>query len=228
MRQLLNFEQRIQEVERLVQPMYKEMENSMGFTPQLLFSNEHKQMKREGEKWMRETASSCMVVATLIATVVFAAAFTVPQGNNNDTNTPSLLYKRSITVFLISDALSVYASATSILIFLSILTSRYAEEDFLQSLPNKLIMGIVTLFISITTMIVCFSATLFIIFPRGMEWATIPIVIVASVPVTIFASLQFPLVFDIISRSYSRFHPSNNHLLPLVFDELSRSYTLPS
>ncbi|XP_065854747.1 ankyrin repeat-containing protein ITN1-like [Euphorbia lathyris] len=201
------------EVERIVQPMYTEMENSEGITPQCLFSNEHKQMKREGEKWMKDTASSCMVVATLIATVMFAAAFTVPGGNNSDTGRPIFLHTRSFMVFVISDALSLFASATSILIFLSILTSRYAEEDFLQSLPNKLIMGLATLFISITTMMVSFSAALFIILLHGMEWATVPIVIVASIPVSIFASLQFPLVFDILSHSYTRFHPSNNHLL---------------
>ncbi|WCJ28759.1 Ankyrin repeat family protein [Euphorbia peplus] len=201
------------EVERIVQPMYTEMENSEGITPQCLFSNEHKQMKREGEKWMKDTASSCMVVATLIATVMFAAAFTVPGGNNNDTGRPIFLNTRSFMVFVISDALSLFASAASILIFLSILTSRYAEEDFLQSLPNKLIMGLATLFVSITTMMVSFTATLFLILLHGMEWATVPIVIVASIPVSIFASLQFPLVFDILSHSYTRFHPSNNHLL---------------
>ncbi|KAF2302731.1 hypothetical protein GH714_001517 [Hevea brasiliensis] len=112
------------EVEKIVQPLYTEMENSEGKTPDCVFVLEHKKLKREGEKWMKETASSCMVVATLIATVMFAAAFTVPGGNNNSTGRPIFLYTRSFIVFVTSDALGLFSSASSILIFLSILTSR--------------------------------------------------------------------------------------------------------
>ncbi|XP_057986021.1 protein ACCELERATED CELL DEATH 6 isoform X2 [Hevea brasiliensis] len=200
------------EVEKIVQPLYTEMENSEGKTPDCVFVLEHKKLKREGEKWMKETASSCMVVATLIATVMFAAAFTVPGGNNNSTGRPIFLYTRSFIVFVTSDALGLFSSASSILIFLSILTSRYAEEDFLRSLPNKLIMGLATLFISIINMMVAFSATLFLILSHGLEWATIPIIVVASIPVSLFASLQFPLVVDIISHTFTCFG-SRSHLL---------------
>nr|XP_028959484.1 ankyrin repeat-containing protein ITN1-like [Malus domestica] len=129
------------EVKKIVQPLYKEMRNSDGKTPQVLFTEEHKDLLREGEKWMKGTASSCMLVATLIATVMFAVFSTVPGGNNNDTGIPIFLNSRAFMVFAISDALSLVSSATSILSFLSILTSRYAEEDFLHSLPNRLIVG---------------------------------------------------------------------------------------
>lgn len=190
------------------------MENSDGKTPHCLFSIEHKRLLREGEKWMKNTASSCMVVATLIATVMFAAAFTVP-GGNNDKGLPVFLNKRSFLVFIVSDAVALFSSSTSILIFLSILTSRYAEEDFLRSLPNKLVMGLATLFISIAAMMIAFSFTLFIVLGHGLELTTIPIAVVACVPVLMFASLQFPLVIDIIRhthRSKNFFRP-RNHLL---------------
>ncbi|KAF2318359.1 hypothetical protein GH714_005959 [Hevea brasiliensis] len=39
-----------------------------------------------------------------------------------------------------------------VLMFLGVLTSRYAEDDFLKSLPTKLIIGLSTLFISIAAM----------------------------------------------------------------------------
>ncbi|PWA40779.1 PGG domain-containing protein [Artemisia annua] len=41
----------------------------------------------------------------------------------------------------VADAISLFSSAASILMFLSILTSRYAERDFLKSLPKKLTLG---------------------------------------------------------------------------------------
>ncbi|KAL7211060.1 hypothetical protein ACSBR2_014025 [Camellia fascicularis] len=203
------------EVEKIVQPLYTEMKDSEGRTPHILFTEEHKSLMREGEKWMKDTASSCMVVATLIATVMFAAAFTVPGGNDNDTGRPILLSEMSFMVFAISDALALFSSATSLLIFLSILTSRYAEEDFLDSLPRKLILGLATLFISIATMMTSFCATLFIVLDGKLSWVAIPMVVVACIPATLFALLQFPLFVDMVSHAYRSgmiFRPKN-HLL---------------
>ncbi|KAA8535787.1 hypothetical protein F0562_030779 [Nyssa sinensis] len=56
------------EVEKIVQPAYKEIRDSNNRTPQMLFSDEHKGLAKEGEDWMKHTASSCMLVATLITT----------------------------------------------------------------------------------------------------------------------------------------------------------------
>lgn len=39
-----------------------------------LFTKEHKNLQKEGEKWMKETATASMFVATMIATIVFALA----------------------------------------------------------------------------------------------------------------------------------------------------------
>ncbi|XP_059657255.1 ankyrin repeat-containing protein ITN1-like isoform X4 [Cornus florida] len=203
------------EVEKIVQPLYTEMRDSEGRTPQVVFTEEHKSLVYEGEKWMKDTASSCMVVATLIATVMFAAAFTVPGGDNDNTGSPNFILKKSFLVFAVSDALALFSSATSILMFLSILTSRYAEEDFLDSLPNRLVMGLATLFISIATMMISFCATLFIVLSQGLDWIGIPMALVASVPVILFALLQFPLFVDVISHTYrsSTIFGPRNYLL---------------
>ncbi|KAJ9557501.1 hypothetical protein OSB04_012115 [Centaurea solstitialis] len=68
------------EVESLMPPSYRKRKNKDGLTPHELFTNEHKELLFAAEKWMKDTASQCMVVAALIATIVFAAAFTVPGG----------------------------------------------------------------------------------------------------------------------------------------------------
>ncbi|XP_026434633.1 uncharacterized protein LOC113332286 [Papaver somniferum] len=52
--------------------------NKKGDTAQHLFTIEHKDLLKEAENWMKNTSGSCMVVAARIATVAFAAAFTVP------------------------------------------------------------------------------------------------------------------------------------------------------
>ncbi|GAV92044.1 PGG domain-containing protein [Cephalotus follicularis] len=141
-----------------------------------------------------------MVVATFMATVMFDAAFTVPGGNNNDTGRPNFLNCLSFMVFAISGAVVLFSLATSILMFLSILTLPYAEEDFLHSLPNRLIIGLATLSVSIVTMVIVFSATLFIVLGYGFAWIAISTAAVACVQVSLFALLQYP--FCCYNESY--------------------------
>lgn len=184
-----------------MQPTYREKKNRQGKTPWVLFTEEHRDLMKDGEKWMRETAAQSMLVATLIATVVFSAAFTAPGGHSQQTDTPILLM-----VFAVSDGLALFTSSTSILMFLSILTSRYAEQDFLHSLPSRLMFGLTTLFVSIITMMVTFTITFFIVYRHGFAWVPILIALFATVPVSLFASLQYPLLADVINSTYgSRF-----------------------
>ncbi|KAF2310009.1 hypothetical protein GH714_006166 [Hevea brasiliensis] len=65
-------------VKKVVRPGQIAAKNVEGKTPRDVFLKEHKELREAAEKWMINTANSCMLVATLIATVVFAAAFTVP------------------------------------------------------------------------------------------------------------------------------------------------------
>ncbi|MCE3050659.1 hypothetical protein HAX54_047770 [Datura stramonium] len=178
------------------------MRDSKDRTPGVLFTEEHKELVQEGEKWMKETASSCMLVAALITTIMFAAIFTVPGGNNNDTGTPIFLKEKTFILFSIMDALALFSSVISILMFLSILTSRYAEEDFLSTLPKRLIIGFISLFVAIAAMLVAFSSSFFILLGHQMAWIIIPVAILASIPITLFAFLQFPLLVDMITSTY--------------------------
>lgn len=185
-----------------MQPSFKDIRDSNDKTPQMLFTEEHKDLLKQGEKWMKSTASSCMLVATLITTVIFAAVFTVPGGNDNNSGMPLLLESNYFLVFAISDAVALFSSVTSILMFLSILTSRYAERDFEELLPKRMIIGLATLFCSITSMLVAFAATFFIVLGKRLAWIVIPIAFVSCIPICLYAFLQFPLLADMIHSSY--------------------------
>nr|XP_048325377.1 ankyrin repeat-containing protein At5g02620-like isoform X2 [Ziziphus jujuba var. spinosa] len=175
--------------------------NSDSMTPDQMFSKCHEKLMTEGEKWMKDTATSCTVVGALIITIMFAAAFTVPGGNNEDTGLPIFLNKKLFMVFIISDAISLFLSTTSVLMFLGILTSRYEEKDFLKSLPDKMMIGLSTLFVSIAAMMVAFCATLLIVL-REYSWIFIPVVSLAIFPLVLFALMQFPLLFKIFDSTY--------------------------
>nr|POF26737.1 ankyrin repeat-containing protein itn1 [Quercus suber] len=184
------------ELEQIVHPKMKEERNNSGLTPRELFTSEHNDMKNKGEDWMKNTATSCTVVAALIVTIMFAAAFTVPGGNDQNTGLPIFLNRKLFKLFIVSDALSLFSSSTSALMFLGILTSRYEEEDFLKSLPRKLIIGLFTLFVSIAAMMTAFSSALFLML-RGQSWTFLPVICFASIPVIIFVFMQFSLLSGI-------------------------------
>ncbi|KAK3438717.1 hypothetical protein EUGRSUZ_C03504 [Eucalyptus grandis] len=156
------------------------------------FVEEHKELRQNGEKWMKDTANSCMLVSTLIGTVLFIAAFTMPGGNNGITGVPLLLGQDSLLLFPISDGLGLFSSMIAILLFLAILTSRYETQDFLELLPKKIIFGLCFLFLSLAFMLVAFAATLAIVLNKRLAWVVIPITLLASLPVALFVLLQLP------------------------------------
>ncbi|XP_054824883.1 uncharacterized protein LOC129322621 [Prosopis cineraria] len=191
-------------VEKVVEPRHVLQLNQERLNPLDYFKENHKGLKKEGEEWMKQTATSCSVVGALIITIMFATAFTVPGGNDGTSGYPVFLNKNLFIVFLFSDAVSLFASTTSVLTFLGILTSRYAEEDFLYSLPGKLNIGLSTLFLPIVAMLVAFSTTIIIMLQHttSHSWAYLLVIMFASVPVTLFVFLQFPLLLEIISSTY--------------------------
>ncbi|KAL4568147.1 hypothetical protein LXL04_023753 [Taraxacum kok-saghyz] len=191
-RELVWFKQ----VKSMIPLTYLDVKNNDGLTAHELFSKEHKDLLSEGEKWMIGTASQSMVVAALIATIVFAAAFTVPGGYNQNNGVPMFLHNRYFIVFVISDAISLTCSSISILIFLSILTSRYAEEDFVELLPNRLLKGLVTLFFSIVAMMVAFGQSFFVLYRNNLLWVPIVVSVIVSMPVIFFAKLHYGLLKD--------------------------------
>jgi hypothetical protein len=189
------------EVKKFVRPSYKTMMNNANETPAMVFTREHKDLVVKGGEWMKDTANSCTISAALIVTVVFAAIITVPGGSESN-GLPIFSKEMAFIVFIISDSLSLFTSTTSLLLFLSILTSRYAEGDFLHVLPKRLVVGLFTLFLSITTMMVAFSFALYLVLGHKTAWILVPVAALACLPVTSFVSLQFPLLVDLIFSTY--------------------------
>ncbi|KAL1811703.1 hypothetical protein ACET3Z_021768 [Daucus carota] len=147
------------EVEKFVLPTRRTQSNFEHKTPRMVFTSEHKELLQEAKLWMKDTSSSATVVAALIVTIAFSAIFTAP-GGNDDNGKPLFLNDGVFILFAISDAIALFSSSTSVMMFLAVLSSRFAEEDFLYSLPKRLTLGLISLFISIAAIMVSFSATL--------------------------------------------------------------------
>lgn len=165
------------------------------------FVEKRQDLLQDAGRWVKDTSSSCSFVATLITTVAFAAALTVP-GSNDNSGIPIFLKKTSFTVFAVADALALFSSVTATLMFLTILTSRYAIRDFHHSLPTKMILGLIFLFLSLAFMFVAFGSTLTIVLIERWNWIYIPITLLATIPIISFAILQLPLYVEMVESTY--------------------------
>ncbi|XP_024169645.1 uncharacterized protein LOC112176061 isoform X2 [Rosa chinensis] len=190
------------EVERCVPlEMHEYRNRSNDLTARELFTKNHKRLIEDAKNSMKETASSCTLIGALIVTIMFAAAFTLPGGNNDNTGLPLLQNNRLFKVFIVSDAVSLFSSTTSVITFLGILTSRFAEQDFLKYLPTMMRTGVFTLFFSIATMMIAFSCAL-VIMLDGEAWIVIPSILFASVPLISFVWWLFPLLVDMFKSAH--------------------------
>jgi len=178
--------------------------NNKNKTPRDIFSETHRELLKSGGEWLKKTAESCSLVAALIATVAFSTSTTVPGDFKDDTGAPTLEYRSEFKIFAISSLIALCCSVTSLVIFLSILTSRYQERDFGRTLPRKLILGLTSLFMSITSMMVCFCAGHFFILRDKLKSAAFPVYAVTCLPATLFGLAQLPLYIDLVVATFMK------------------------
>ncbi|KAJ0957131.1 putative P-type ATPase, transmembrane domain superfamily, PGG domain-containing protein [Helianthus annuus] len=197
-----------EEISKIVPPEHMKSRIKENDTPLMVFKREHRDLRQKGEDWMKQTAGSYTITAALIITMVFPAIITVPGGNNGETGRAIYKDKLSFMIYCYSVWISFFTSTTSLLLFLSILTERYAYEDFLKRLPKRLIFGLVTLFMSVTTMVIAYSAAFYIMsvseHEKSMSRHLVPICLMTSLPIASFVTLQLPLLVDLISSTYGR------------------------
>ncbi|OMO93024.1 hypothetical protein CCACVL1_06670 [Corchorus capsularis] len=168
-------------------------------TPKQIFTETHKALVKDGSEWLTKTSESCSLIAALIATVAFATAANIPGGVREDTGEPVLRNEPAFGVFAISSLVALCFSVTALVFFLAILTSRFEEKDFAKKLPNKLILGLTSLFSSIAAILVSFCAGHFFELRDKLKFAEFSILYTATcLPVSFFALAQLPLYFDLL------------------------------
>ena len=148
---------------------------------------------------MYDTANFCIIVGVLAVTITFAAAFSVPGGNDQTTGFPLFLRKNLFKVFIISDAVSLFASTTSVLIFTGmILSSRFVKKDFTISLCRQMLSALSFLLLSLVTMVLTFIAALFMMLHAESQ-NILPAIIssFAVVPILLYVRFLFPLLLSL-------------------------------
>ena len=185
-------------MEKVVPAAFKEMKNKNNgaVTPYVLFAKNHEKLRKEGEKWMINTANYSMLVATVISSIMFSGQ--IADGLNQ--------YPKLYKLFSVSSAIALFSSSTSLVVFLSILTSHYSYEDFLMSLPARLMIGVALLCISIATMMVAFFVSFWVKNHNQKEMLQIIVFIglFACVPI-LYVLLKWRLFLDIFRSTFFRY-----------------------
>uniref|UniRef100_A0A0R0FFW6 PGG domain-containing protein n=1 Tax=Glycine max TaxID=3847 RepID=A0A0R0FFW6_SOYBN len=168
---------------------YKLVKNSMapnfyarynkGQTAKQVFIITQEPLVREGRKWLSKTSESCSLVAALVETVAFTNSAAIPGGANEVTGVPVLSEQPAFKVFAVASLVALCSSVTALVLFLSILTSRFQEKD----LQKKLLMGMTSLWTSIASVLVSFFYL---------------ICAVTCLPVSFFVLVQLPLYLDLM------------------------------
>ncbi|VVB02204.1 unnamed protein product [Arabis nemorensis] len=133
-------------VQEIVPHTFIEAENKLGQKPHDIFMKEHKKLRIEGERWMKETAKAYIIIATLmIATVFFATLLPLPGGLDDLTGKLKFGQKKRFDVFFSADMFGILFALVSTGFFAAIKSSRFAQEDFRTNLPTKLMVGVLGL-----------------------------------------------------------------------------------
>ncbi|KAH0758669.1 hypothetical protein KY290_022162 [Solanum tuberosum] len=87
-------------VKQILPPSYYQHLNNNGKTAHQVFTEQHSNLRIQGEKWMKDTSSLCAIIATLIVTIAFAASITFPEIKNCE-NAFSISFKKGFFIAFI-------------------------------------------------------------------------------------------------------------------------------
>ncbi|KAL9441593.1 hypothetical protein AB3S75_020150 [Citrus x aurantiifolia] len=150
--------------------------------------------KDEGEKG-KEMAQTLSVMATLIATFTFTAAFTIPGGfksDDPDAGMATLLGRASFQAFVITDAIAMTSAMTAaVTVFWSFWKGK--SESFMDALP----LAIGFTWIALISMTLAFVTGLYVVLSNNLALAILVCVIGCFLPFVFYVFAPFfMIIFD--------------------------------
>ncbi|KAK1371780.1 Protein accelerated cell death 6 [Heracleum sosnowskyi] len=137
----------------------------------------------------KDRVNTLLLVSTLIATVTFAAGFTMPGGysiSEPDQGMATLLNKLTFQVFVICDTIAMYCA------IMVAVTLIWAQLGDLTLVLNALKVGIPLLGISLTMMLLAFMAGVYLVVSK-LVWLANVVMILGIISLACLLSLFIPL-----------------------------------
>ncbi|GKU89909.1 hypothetical protein SLEP1_g3981 [Rubroshorea leprosula] len=188
----LNLQEEItwfKDVAKMLPASYTIHRNKKNKTARQLFKDQHKEQLKDAQEWVKNTCQSCSAVAVLVATVVYTAAFTAP-GGFNEYGRPIFEERPLYSFFTVVDVAGLASSLTSVVLFLSVLTSSLDLKDFKNDIPRKLSFGFLFLTFAIATTVLSFTAAIILTVHLKKAWTTSLTYAAAFLPVAVYAIVQ--------------------------------------
>ncbi|MED6108879.1 hypothetical protein PIB30_028342 [Stylosanthes scabra] len=147
-------------------------------------------------EFTKEAKESHLIVATLIATVTFAAAFTLPGGTQQD-GSPTLGHKPSFKAFIISDTIALLLASSAVLLNLFSPMSKAKWLDYCLSE-------------------IAFSSTLVAIIAMIVAFATGTYTVFGSSAIGIVVVITVTWPFFLVIRQVLRMNFRGNSIIPFM------------
>lgn len=162
----------------------------------------------------RDRVNTLLLVATLVATVSFAAGFTVPGGYNNsepDQGMATMLRHKKFQVFIFCDMIAMYSS---IIVAISLIWAQLCD---LKLVLTALRVALPLLGVSLATMSLAFMAGVSLVV-SNLNWLSNTVLIMGFLFLIILVILFLPLCSPTSSRTCILRHISfiSFHLMMLV------------
>ncbi|ONH91370.1 hypothetical protein PRUPE_8G110300 [Prunus persica] len=143
----------------------------------------------------RQTVNNLLLVSTLVATVTFAAGFTVPGGYKNsgrDEGMATLVTDWPFKTFLICNTIAMYSSITGAI---SLLWAQTGDMSYASARFGLPILGV-----ALSMMFMAFMAGVALV-TSNLIWLSIFVAITGSIFLVIISALLVPLIVPISSKN---------------------------
>ncbi|XP_042515236.1 protein ACCELERATED CELL DEATH 6-like [Macadamia integrifolia] len=147
-------------------------------------------------KEMKQVANTQSIVAALLATITFAAAFTIPGGYKAD-GSPLLIHKNALKVFFLSDSIALCCSMVALFL---LLRGTLHKNILQQTVDESLALILVAIFATMTA----FVSGLHAVISIDSMWLAILVCIIGS---------SFYFLFRLMVRFGAFWTPSDPKLL---------------
>ncbi|KAF7814043.1 ankyrin repeat-containing protein [Senna tora] len=190
-------------VEEIMPSYLNSQKNSKGMSPGEVFAKEHKDVVKESNEWLKDTCTAYTIVATLIASMTFSACYQLP-GGSNERGKPTLEGQTTFDTYMMAILVAFLSSVTSLVVFIALYSSRMQPIDYLWNLPLKLVFGLTSLFVSIMSTLLSFSAAHSLALESINMHRLRSLYVLALLPLCLYALPQIPLYWLLLRASFRR------------------------
>lgn len=179
---------------KLQDKILRELENAKARAGPLAWKNAIGEGSDTGEEksisQMKRAGEVHLIVAVLIATVTFAAGFTLPGGYNDDDGKAILTKKAALKAFIVTDTIAMVLSLSAVLVYFFL-----ASHEKRDMVSKHLLGGFLLTIIAMEAMVVAFMTGLYAVLPLSSGFPIVTCVI------SCFFFTSFYFLFKPILRS---------------------------